>query len=124
MSRLIDELNKLKESDFYSLLLFVLYKIIDIPEYSTLSEMSYVLDKENLLNLCEYFGGMTIRIPTIKEMEDIVYALLLFEYVDIRHIDFEEALSMVKTNDNNLRKLKTNYFNLKEILSNYGFSAR
>lgn len=124
MSRLTDELQKLKESDFYSLLLFVLYKIVDIPEYSTLSEMSYILDKENLLNLCEYFGGMTIRIPTISELEDIVYALLLFEYVDIKHIEFEEAISMIKANSGDIRKLKNNYFKIKEVLSQYEFSTR
>lgn len=26
-------------------------------EYSSLSELAYILDKDNLLNLCEFFGG-------------------------------------------------------------------
>jgi hypothetical protein len=49
-----------------------------VPDYMVLSELVYVLDKDNLLKLCEYFGGSTIKIPTIKELESIVYSLLLY----------------------------------------------
>ena len=60
------ELDNLKMTDTFSLILFVLYKIRDVKEYSTLSELAYILDKDALLNLCEYFGGMSIKIPTIE----------------------------------------------------------
>ena len=79
-----EELNKLRTNDTYSLILFVLYKLRDIPEYSGVSELAYTLDENNFLNLCEYFGGLTITIPTIKEIRDIVDALLLYQYVDIK----------------------------------------
>ena len=72
------ELNNLKSQDIYSLILFALYKLREIPEYSTLSELAYIVDKENLLKLCEYFGGTTIHIPTIDELESILYSLLLY----------------------------------------------
>ncbi len=52
-----NNLEKLKERDVMSLLMFCLYKLVDIPEYSSLSELCYVLDKNNLYNLCEFFGG-------------------------------------------------------------------
>ena len=35
-----EELNNLKTTDLFSLLLFVLYKIRDIEEYSTISELA------------------------------------------------------------------------------------
>ena len=35
-----DDLAKLSDNDIYSLILFALYKIKNIPEYSTLSEYS------------------------------------------------------------------------------------
>ena len=60
-----EELQKLHEPDIWSLLLFVLFKIKDIPEYSGISELAYILDRKNLLKLCEYFGGTTITMPTI-----------------------------------------------------------
>ena len=76
-------LDNLKSADIYSMILFALYKLIDIPEYSALSELAYVLDRKNLLNLCEYFGGITIKIPTIDELTELTDALLLYQYVKI-----------------------------------------
>ena len=51
-----EELAKLKDIDVYSLMLFAMFKLRDIPEYASLSEMVYILDKDSLLKLCEYFG--------------------------------------------------------------------
>ena len=51
MTKIKEELAKLKDSDIYSLIMFALFKIRDIPEYSAISELSYLLDKKNLLNL-------------------------------------------------------------------------
>ena len=73
MSTINSNLNTLKERDVYSLLLFCLYKLSDIPEYSSLSELVYVMDKKNFLNFCEYFGGQTIKVPTIDG--DVVYTV-------------------------------------------------
>ena len=39
------ELEKLKSVDIYSLLMFVLFKVKDVKEYSTMSELCYLLDK-------------------------------------------------------------------------------
>ena len=57
MSKTNQELLSIKELDIYSLILFALFKLRDIPDYLVLSELVYVLDKDNLLKLCEYFGG-------------------------------------------------------------------
>ena len=62
------ELENLKEKDIYSLMLFALYKAQEIPEYASLSQLAYILDKDNLLKLCEFYGGLTIKIPTVKEL--------------------------------------------------------
>lgn len=115
------ELDNLKTQDVYSLLLFVLYKIRDVEEYSTLSELAYVLDKDNLLNLCEYFGGLTIKIPKIEELEDLVDALLLYQYVDIDNIPYKEALNKIGFQSYKLRDIKKNYNKIKEVLKNYDF---
>ena len=60
-----NELQKLHNIDIWSLMLFVLYNYQKVPEYSSISELAYILDERNLLKLCEYFGGQTIKIPTI-----------------------------------------------------------
>lgn len=78
MSRTNQEILSVKELDIYSLILFALFKLRDIPDYLVLSELVYILDKDSLLKLCEYFGGTTIHIPTIDELESLLYSLLLY----------------------------------------------
>lgn len=119
--RIKEELNKLKDVDVYSLMLFVLYKTINIPEYSTLSELAYILDKESLLKLCEYFGGMTIKIPTISELENLIYSLVLYQYVNVEHMDYDKAIQLIGHSSSELRQVKSNYQTLCKVLENYSF---
>lgn len=118
------ELENLKQTDIYSLILFSLYKMINVPEYSSIAELAYVLDKENMLNLCEYFGGQTITIPTIDELESLTYALLLFQYTNIDHIPYEEAINLIGHESKDLRKVKSCYKKIVEVLSKYEFRSR
>lgn len=119
-----EELSKLKDTDVYSLILFALYKIKDVPEYSTLSELVYILDKDSLLKLCEYFGGLTIKIPTVDELVNLVYSLVLYQWVNIDGMDYEEAVKQIGHKSTDLRTVKSNYIELCKILDNYRFSAR
>lgn len=117
-------LNNLKERDFYSLSLFCLYKLVGIPEYSSLSELAYVLDKDNFLNLCEYFGGQTITIPTTSELESLVYSLLLYQYVKVDGMDYSEAVKLIGHESKDLRAVKAGYRKLVEVLKDYTFTMR
>lgn len=119
--RVKEDLAKLNEVDSYSLILFVLYKLREVPEYSAISELAYVLDKSNLLKLCEYFGGLTIKIPTIEELEEIVHSLLLYQYVNIDNMSFEEALKLLGKRTTDIRVVKRNYNKIKEVLEQYTF---
>ena len=115
MGLIKDKLNNLKESDIYSVMLFALAKLRDIPEYSGISELCYILDKSSIVKLCQVFGGLTIKIPTIEELETISYALLMYEYVDVHKIDYEEALKRISNPNINNKVLKETprNFNLK-----------
>ena len=117
------ELNSLRETDVWSLLLFSLYKLKDLPECSALSELAFVLDKPNLLKLCEYFGGLTLTIPTIDDLETILCALILYNSIDIEHQTETVALAKLPESAN-VRKIKTYYKKLQTILSNYSFHTR
>lgn len=121
MSKIKKDIAKLKNVDVYSLMLFVLFKIKDVPEYSTLSELAYILDKENLLKLFEYFGGLTIKIPTIDELEGIIYAMVLYQYVNIDGMDYNAAVKLIGHNSDELRKVKTNYNKICEVLEKFDF---
>lgn len=118
------ELEKLKEIDVWSLLLFALFKVKDIPQYASLSELAYILDKKNLLKLLEYFGGATIKIPTIDEMESLLYALLLYQYVDIEKIPMEDALVTLGVPSDKTKDYKLEYTKVKTVLNNYSFEPR
>lgn len=113
------ELDKLKTRDVYSLILFILYKIKDNDKYSTLSELAYIVDKESLLNICQYFGGLTITIPTIDEFEDILNVLLLYQKVDVEGRDLDKTLDDFGIRRRDKENMITIYQQVQNILSNY-----
>ena len=117
-----EELAKLKDIDVYSLMLFAMFKLRDIPEYASLSEMVYILDKDSLLKLCEYFGGLTIKIPTIEELESIIYSLVLYQFVNIDGMDYDDAVKIIGHKSSQLRQVKSDYVRICDILDKYDFS--
>jgi hypothetical protein len=84
-------LNTLHLSDIYSLMLFVMYKVQEIPDYAVLSELCYLLDGANLTRLLTYFAGRTVTFPTEKEMAIVTNALLMYQYINIDGNSLTEA---------------------------------
>lgn len=122
--RIRTDLNKLNDTDIYSLLLFTLYKLVDVPEYSAVSELIYVLDRPNFLKLCEYFGGVTITIPTISQLKTLTQALLLYQYVVIDNLEYDVAIEKLSPEIEDMKELKTCYNKIADVLANYKFSVR
>lgn len=120
--RIKEEVTKLKDADTYSLILFALYKLKDVAEYRELSELAYILDKNSLLNFLEYFGGLTVKVPTIEELRNIVYTLLVYEYVNIDKLSIDEAI--IKLNQTEIKpfELKKNYIKLNKLLEDYNIN--
>lgn len=119
-----DDLTLLKTNDIYSLSMFMLYRLVDDPEYAAISELPYILDKENMLALCEYFGGRTIKIPTIEELYSIMHTLLIYQYVHIDHKSFSEAVELAGYKNKDIRKIQKTYNKLSKVLDKYGFKIR
>lgn len=117
-------LDKLQEKDIWSLMLFVMYKSQEAPEYAALSELSYILDRKNLLRFCEFFGGSTIKVPTIDELELYVYALLLYQYLDIEHLDLAQAVEKMGEKSVSTKAVQGVYNKLKRVLQDYSLSPR
>lgn len=119
---LTNNLQNLKQKDVFNIMLFVLYKLKDIPDYKVLSELFYLVDKEALLNICQYYGGTTVRIPTIEELNNILNALTLYLKVDIQHLNFEDSLNKFELNKEEKQQLVNTYIILKDTLMNYRFN--
>lgn len=114
----------LKDVDIYSLSMFALYKLTEVPEYSAISEIPYILDRENMLKFCQYFGGRTIKVPTIEELNSLMYLLLLYQYVNIEGIAYDTAIELIGYKSKNLRQVKTAYTELCKILDKYNIRAK
>lgn len=119
-TKIVESLNALNKTDVYSLLLFTLYKMKEVPEYSTLSELCYILDGDNLSKFLSYFGGMTIKVPTLREMRLLLQALLLYQYVNIEEGKYNEALKAL-ADEFSEEEIKTVYDKLVEVTKNYDF---
>lgn len=117
------ELNNLRNADIYSLLLFTLYQCRHTNEYSSLSELAYILDEKNLLSFCEYFGGTTIRVPTIEELELLLCGLSVFKSINIDNLSIEDSLSKYKNHKFTMDEIKTTYLQISETMANYCFGG-
>lgn len=117
----MEELNALKVNDIFSLMLFAIYKMKDIPEYATLSELSYVLKKDSLLNFLQYFGGATITVPTMSELKIVIKALMLYQYVKLENIEFKKAVKMIDLEENKLKDVKHCFCVIGDVLDKYDF---
>lgn len=117
-------LDTLKDTDVYALSMFVLYKLVDVKEYSIIGELPYVLDKTNLLNFCNYFGGRTIKVPTMSELYSVMYLLLLYQYTKIEGKTYAEAISIIGYKSSELRHVKSAYNKLCKILDTYNFERK
>lgn len=116
-----EELKKLNTPDIYSLVLFSMYKLNGDPKYSTLSQLPYLLDRKSMLNLLQYYGGLTINIPTIRELETLVYALSLHEKVCFEGATFESALNSLGHDKNDEGNIVEAYEHIQEVLEGYSF---
>lgn len=113
-------LDSLHLSDIYSLILFICYKLQDVPEYAMLSELCYLLDGANLTRLLTYFAGRTITIPTEEEFTNMSKALLLYQYVNIEGKSLAEAhAKLADTTPKQKEQITDIYLKIIPIMNNY-----
>ena len=117
--KISQNINLLKEKDLYSIFLYAIYKNTQDPQYSTLSELIYTLDKKNLLNLCSVFGGCTIKIPTIDELKLYSSGLLVYDLIS-RGNTFTEAFKETGLPEKYKLEVAKIYKVIEKIVSEYG----
>lgn len=113
-------LNNLHLSDIYSLILFILFKVQDIPEYAVTSELCYLLDGANMTRLLTYFAGRTVTFPTESEMTIVTNALLMYQYINIDGDTFTTAQNKLgKLTKKEKDKVTELYVQLLPIMKQY-----
>jgi hypothetical protein len=113
-------LNSLHLSDIYSLILFILFKVQEIPEYAVVSELCYLLDGANMTRLLTYFAGKTITFPTESELATVTNALLLYQYINIDGETFTSAHNKLGELTNKERDKVTDlYVQIIKIMKQY-----
>lgn len=121
VTRITAALNSMGKDDIYSLMLFTLYKMQNIPDYLALSELSYLLDGDSLTKLLSYYGGMTITIPKLRDMRLVLKALFLYQLVNIEQEDFKDSLKAVASDEFTVDEIKDTYTKILEVMSDYEF---
>lgn len=113
-------LDNLHLSDIYSLMLFICYKVQDIPEYAVVSELCYLLDGANLTRLLTYFAGKTVKFPTEEEFATLSKALLLYQYVNVEGKSLTEAYSKLENVTNKQKEKVTDlYLKIIPLMNQY-----
>ena len=76
-------------NDLYYLSLMILSA--KIGTNSILPEIIFLLDEKSLNNLLCYYGGQTVKIPTLQDLRDSLYGILIYYYYDIQGNSWKES---------------------------------
>lgn len=120
-SNIIKALEELDKQDIYSLILFTLYKLKDVDEYSVLSELVYILDEKSFSRFLSYFEGQTIKIPKIQDLKNIVNALLFYERKSNTQLTDDEIMFDLNIPKKEKPELYKTLNLISEIIKEYDF---
>ena len=120
-SNIIKALEELDKQDIYTLILFTLYKLKDVSEYSVLSELVYILDEKSFSRFLSYFEGQTIKIPRIQDLKNIVNALLFYERKSNTQLTDDEIMFDLNISEKEKPALYEALNLISEIIKEYDF---
>lgn len=120
-SNIIKALEEMDKKDISSLILFALYKLKDVPEYSIISELPYILDSDSFIRFLNYYGGKTIKVPTVDEFNRIVDSILVYSVKENDGKTIEEACTEMGVALKDKASVMQIVTLLGELLSEYDF---
>ena len=108
----------LDKKDTFSFILSAIYAAQADPNYTVLADLIYMLDEKEFKRFMGLFEGQTIKIPTIKELNDMLGALMLYSYVDIEGMDIRKAMKELGycLESDNRGKGPSEYLRLKQLI--------
>lgn len=120
-SNILKALEELDKQDIYSLILFTLYRLKDVSEYSVLSQLVYILDEKSFARFLSYFEGQTIKIPKIQDLKNIINALLFYERKSNTEMTDDEILADLNISEKEKPTLYQTINLISEIIKEYDF---
>lgn len=124
MSNMDINLNKFNKQDVISTTSSLLYLLRSQPQYSTVSELVYLLDYDNFIKLITYYGGTTIRIPTVDEIDEMLRVLLLYQYYYVNKLSWKESLIKLEIPESESLSYRSKLSHLKRLLSSQSTGGR
>ncbi len=112
-----NKLLDLNTVELYNFILFALYKLRDNPDYLVLSEMMLLLDKDTVLTLMEYFGGLTITIPTIQDLQTVIKSLNIYVGTKFHGKHYDDMITAIPKKER--KKVRDCYDKLSHIMELY-----
>jgi len=82
------------------------------------------MDDKTLIRFLQYFGGMTIKVPTLDEFEEMIRALTLYNKVQLEHEDFEDTVYHMGMGTQMKNHVLDLYKNLCNIMGDFNFVSR
>lgn len=120
----MNDLSFLNPQEAYSVAVALLYAIRSQPQYSTISELPYLLDYASFMKFIKYYEGQTIRIPSFEEINNVLKILLLYQYHDIEGIEWKDALLRAGFKEEESLSVKTKLQIFKKLLKAQDFGGR
>lgn len=108
-------------SDLYYVSLIVLSQLKN-TDYSSIAELSILLDRSNFTKLIEYYQGDSIKVPTASEIKEVMISIAIYYYYILLGKTWYQTLSRlgISRNDkDNSDKLWDNYKTLVAKINLY-----
>ena len=113
------DLTRFTQSDIYSIVCELLYKIKDNESYSVMSELAYILDKNSFIKFMQYFGGTTISIPTLEDFKQTIRVIQLYHYFNIENMSWKDALVKAGFEKNETRSAQRRLIEFTKVLNSF-----
>lgn len=117
-------LDRLNKEDVASVATALLYTMRGFPSYSVVSELPYILDYDSFIKLVKYYGGMTIRIPTIEEVSDLLRVLVLYQMREVLKLPWEECLEKAGYSPEESSSARSSLVHFKKMISSQEIGGR
>ena len=113
------DLSRFSQSDVYSIVCELLYRIKEDESYSIISELAYILEKDSFIRFMQYFGGTTVSVPTLEDFKQAIKIIQLYHYFSIENMSWKDALVKAGFERNETRSAQRRLMEFTRVLNSF-----